>query len=90
MSVNITIPHILKHLTNNVEAVSVNGNTVGDCLAGLTEKYPEIKEQLFDKDGKLLKHIDVFVNGKSAYPDELTTKVNSGDELYIFIVLVGG
>ena len=83
MSVKINIHPSLLHLTDNQEEVEVSGNTVGQCFQQLTTKYPELKEWLFEKDGKLSKYIDVFVNQESAYPEELVKSVNDGDELNI-------
>jgi len=47
-------------------------------------------EKIFDKHGKLLKHVEIFINGKSAYPRELAAPVNDGDELSILMLLSGG
>ena len=90
MSVKINIHPSLLHLTDNQEEVEVSGNTVGQCFQQLTTKYPELKEWLFEKDGKLSKYIDVFVNQESAYPEELVKSVNDGDELNIIMTIAGG
>lgn len=90
MSVKIKLPQFLQHLAGDQKVVEVNGKTVGECLKGLISQYPMLKEKLFDDNGKLLKPIDVYVNGKSAYPEELAKKVNDGDELYIMLVIAGG
>jgi hypothetical protein len=47
-------------------------------------------ENIFDRNGKLLKHIEIFVNGKAAFPNELATIVTDTDELSIRILLAGG
>ena len=68
----------------------VGGNTVGECLKNLFQQFPDIKDMLLDKDEKLHKHIDVFVNGQSAYPEELSKQVSNGDEISILSLIIGG
>lgn len=68
----------------------VGGENVGQCLADLVKQYPNIHENIFDLRGKLLKHIEIFINGKTASPEELTAPVSDGDELSILMLLSGG
>jgi|TARA_Y100000310_G_scaffold269216_1_gene282247 molybdopterin converting factor small subunit len=90
VSVKVNIAPFLTHLTADHELVEVNGGTVGQCLDGLVEEYPGIREWLFAKNGKLNNVIEIYVNAESSYPDELTKPVNDGDELQIVIMIVGG
>jgi molybdopterin synthase sulfur carrier subunit len=90
MSVQIDIPPFLRDITDDAKMVNVSGDTVGECLENFIEQFPESKDFLFDKDGKLLKYLDVYVNGKSAYPEELTKKVNNGDKISILYLIIGG
>jgi hypothetical protein len=53
-------------------------------------QYPEIRENIFDPRGKLLKHIEIFINGKTASPEELAAHGIDGDELSILMLLSGG
>lgn len=90
MGIKINIPLYLRSFTNNLEAVEVNGNTVGECLNHLVKQLPSIEEALFDKDGKLHHYVDIYVNKESAYPEELAKPVKDGDELRILYVISGG
>lgn len=90
MSVSINIPQFLQHFTSDVKVVDVNGRTVGDCLNDLVRQFPQLKVRLLRKNGKLLKNLDVYINGESAYPEELAKPVNDGDELHIINAIVGG
>lgn len=90
MSVSINIPQFLQHLTSDVKVVDVNGGTVGECLNDLARQFPKLKARLLSKNGKLMKNLDVYINGKSAYPEELAKPVNDGDELHIINAIVGG
>ncbi len=70
--------------------VNVNGGTVGDCLSDLVKRFPRLEAKLFSENGKLQSYLGVYVNGESAYPDELARKVTNGDELHIINIIAGG
>jgi molybdopterin converting factor small subunit len=80
----------LQELANGQEVVEVEGRNVEECLWGLDRKFPGMAQNIFDRNGKLLKHVEIFVNGKSAFPNELATIVTDRDELSILILLAGG
>ena len=90
MSVEINIPQFLQHLVNDVRVADVKGRTVGDCLNDLVTQLPQLKKLLFTRNGKLRKHLDVYINGESAYPEELAKPVIDGDKLHIVNAIVGG
>ena len=90
MSAKINIPQFFQHLTDGVKVADVNGNTVGECLTELVNQFPSVKERLFYEDGKLLSPVGIYINGESAYPEELAKPVNDGDEIQIMLVIAGG
>ena len=90
MSIKININPLLKQYTNNQSVVEVNGDTVGQCLDLLAKQFPGIEKGLFNKNGKLLNYVDIYVNGESTHPEELAKPVKEGDELHILLVPTGG
>ena len=60
------------------------------CIDDLAEQFPDVKQGLFRKDGKLLNYIDIFVNLESSYPEELAKPVEDGDDLHITLIIGGG
>jgi molybdopterin converting factor small subunit len=90
VSVKVNLHPGLLHFTHDQVIVEVKGNTVGECLDGLAKQFPQIKPMLFDKQGRLLKYVDVYVNHESAYPEELAKPVKDGDELHITLTIAGG
>jgi len=90
MGVEINIHPTLLSFTDNQEVVQVNGGTVGQCLEQLVARFHNVKERLFNKDGKLLSHVDLYINEESAYPEEMAKPVNDGDELHIVLMISGG
>lgn len=90
MSIKINVRSGMQHLADDRDVVEVNGKTVGECLDQMVEQFPDMKKELFDADGKVLNYIDIYVNGKSSYPEELAKPVQDGDELYILRAIGGG
>lgn len=74
-----------KELTREVE-----GKTVGECLMNIVRENPKIGEKLFDKGKKLKGYIEVLVNSKSTYPEELSYPVKDGDQIDVIVFLSGG
>ena len=70
--------------------VEVDGSTVGKCLDHLIKEFPGMKKALFDNKGKLRNIIEIYVNMKSAYPNELAKNVSDGDKIHLTVMLAGG
>ncbi len=90
MGIKLHIHKTHRQFADGSEFVEVKGNTIGGCLDHLIIKYPGMREALFDKKGKLRNVIEIYVNMKSAYPDELAKIVSDGDEVHIIYLLTGG
>lgn len=90
MSVKIEFPQFLQHVTNGMKVTDTKGNTVGDCMDDLIRQFPQLRDLTLDKNGKLLKYVEVSVNGVSTYPQELSRPVKDGDIIYIFHAIAGG
>ena len=78
-----------QQLTKGQAEVEVSGSTTGECINDLIRQFPAIEKELLDKDGRLLEYLSVFVNREIAFPDELATPVNDGDDIHL-IPLIGG
>lgn len=90
MSVKVNIHPFLSQHTDNQDVVEVNGRTVGQCLEQLVARYPDLRQWLFEKDGRLNRLVEIYVNAESSYPEELAKPVKQGDQLYILIIISGG
>lgn len=90
MSVKVNLHRSLASLTNGQTVVEVNGDTVGQCLEQLVSRFPRLKKRLFEKDDTLSRILEIYINGESAYPDELATAVKDGDELHTVVLIFGG
>lgn len=90
MSIDIYLPPMFRHLAGVKEQVSVSGGTVGECLAELVRRYPELRESLLTGDREIRQGIAVFINGENAYPDEPRKPVRNGDTIHIAQMVLGG
>ena len=90
MSIEIEISSVFARYANNQTVFQVKGNTVGECLQELLAQFPDLKKIVLDKNGKLSHAFDVYVNGESSYPQEMSKPVKDGDKLNIILLIHGG
>ena len=90
MSIRIHLHPAMSYLAGNNEVVETSGSTVGECVVQLIARYPALKELIFYKDGRLQTFIEIYVNRKAATPDELSRKVEEGDEIHLIMTMAGG
>ena len=55
-------------------------------------RFPPLREQLLDANGKLYSHVHVFINGRDApyLPNGVATVIAPGDTIDIFPAVAGG
>ena len=75
MSIKINLHKTHRQYTNDQETIEVSGETVEECLKDLIKKYPPLEKEIFVKGGKLNPIMEVYLNGESAYPNELEKEV---------------
>jgi len=90
VSIKVNIPPLLYQFSDSQQTVEVGGNTVGQVLRNLAERFPFIREKLFDSSDNLLSYISVFVNRENVAEEELARTVKDGDEINIIILVSGG
>ena len=82
--------HEWQELASGQTTVVVSGSTTGQCLNRLVEQFPDLKQEIFNKDGELLGYLTIFVNREPAFPNELTKPVKDEDEIHIVPLIAGG
>ncbi len=91
MSVILRVPYSMRNLIGDVEETECVGNTIGECLDGLSEKFPGLKNKLQYEKGEINGSVLVFLNGKSIRSQKGTeTPVKDGDEISIVPLAAGG
>lgn len=90
MAVQITLHKTHRQYTGGAEFVEVDGRTIGECLKDLIRRYPPLGKEVFGKKGKLSGIVEIYLNGTTAYPDELAKPVKDGDTIQLVYFLAGG
>ncbi len=90
MSARIAMhPFFAEHVRGK-QAIEIEGKDVGECLTALVGRYPPVEKKLFEKKDKLRGYLDIYVNGKSTFPNTLTHPISDGDEIRIIVFCAGG
>ncbi|HEY3364049.1 MAG TPA: MoaD/ThiS family protein [Symbiobacteriaceae bacterium] len=91
MTAVVRIPGVWRGLTAGEAAPLLEGDTVGEVLRNLTERYPDMRDRLFAAGGGLKPYLNVFLNQVDIRSlDELETQVLDGDELLLLMAISGG
>lgn len=87
----IAIPTALRLYAGGQESVEVQGSKIGEALASLTAQHPELKNHLFDAQGKLRNFVNVYVNDEDIrYGQQDNTPIKESDEISIIPSIAGG
>ena len=87
----IKVPPVLRPQTNGEAEVSVDGDTVGDVLRALAERYPATRDQLFSAEGDLNRYVNVYLNDEDVRVlDGLDTGASKSDMVVILPAMAGG
>ena len=89
MTIKISLHQTHRQYTNGKEIIEVEGKTVGECLKDLVKKYPPLEKEIFKK-GQLNSLIEIYIDGASAYPNELAKPVKEEDEIDLVYMISGG
>ena len=91
MATKILIPTPLRPFTDKLDAVEVDGKTIGELLQNLTTKYGGLKQHLYAPDGKLRSFVNIYVNDDDIrYLQKDQTPLKSGDTVSIIPSVAGG
>jgi adenylyltransferase/sulfurtransferase len=87
----ILIPTPLRQFAEKQDNVEAEGATVGEVLAALTTRFPDLKKQLYSDEGKLRSFVNVYVNDEDIrYIKKEATPVAAADTLSIVPSIAGG
>ncbi len=78
-------------IRRNELIVPIDKGNLGVLLKKLCSTYPALKEHVYDKEGKVWDHLNIFVNQVAVTSDKETTMpLRDGDEVMIMVALAGG
>jgi hypothetical protein len=90
VSVEVYLTPSLQYVISDVKSITVEGQTLGECLNNMVAMYPELSGLLFGPGKKIRNDYVLFIDGESAPPDDLDRPVKAGGRLHIVDVIIGG
>ncbi len=91
MAISVKIPTPLRSLTNDVDRVTSEGETIAALVESLEAAYPGMKERLCEESGELRRFVNIYVNGEDVrFLDGLATALGEDDEISIVPAVAGG
>ena len=87
----LRIPALMKFYVDNQTELPLNGSTVSEAIADLITRYPAIKTHILDSEGRVRRHVNLFVNENNIKTlDGLETKVSADDKIILLPSISGG
>lgn len=91
IAVKVFLPSLLYQAASGQASVTVEATTWQECLDALLARYPLIRPHLFDDQGSLRQHVNIFMNDQnSRWLKSLDQPVRSGDTITILQAISGG
>ena len=87
----VRFPALMKFYVDNQIEFPVAGNTVAELLDNLIMRYPTLKPHLFESNGNLRRHFNIFVNGEHIRElGGLDTALKGDDKIILMVSAAGG
>jgi molybdopterin synthase sulfur carrier subunit len=91
MTVEVRVTASLQKLVGDQKAVVGTGETVGEVLTDLEQRYPGFQTQVLTEEGAIHRFVDVYLNDEDVrFLQKLDTPLREGDVLSILPALAGG
>jgi sulfur-carrier protein len=84
----VRLPTALRSYTDQIATVNADGSTLDEVLIDLDRQFPGIRFRVVDEQGRLRRHMRVYVNDEMAR--QLSTPVTDHDEITLMHALSGG
>ena len=83
-------PH-LKRFFPDLQEIDIEAETVAELVQAVDARWDGIADYVVDEQGRLRKHVNIFVDGELIYDKEtLSDKVNENSKIFIMQALSGG
>lgn len=87
----VRFPALMKFYIDNQSELPVVGETVAELLDNVVARYPTLKPHLFDSNGDLRRHFNIFVNGEHIRElNGLDTTLEDDDKIILMVSAAGG
>ncbi|MDR2104323.1 MAG: MoaD/ThiS family protein, partial [Deferribacteraceae bacterium] len=79
------------NFTERKSAIILDASTVGEALALLVERYPDVRTHIYEESGLLRSYINIYLGENNINSlGGLDLKVNNGDSIMIVPAIAGG
>ena len=87
----VRFPALMKYYVDNQSEISASGSTISELLESILASYPSLEPHLFDTEGNLRRHFNIFVNGVHIRDlAEMNTPLNEADRVILMASAAGG
>ena len=87
----VRFPALMKYYVDNQSEFSVDGSTIAEVLDNILLRYPTLKTHLFDSNGNLRRHFNIFVNGVHLRDlSGMETDLKEDDKVILMASAAGG
>ncbi len=87
----VRFPALMKYYVDNQSEFSVDGSNVAEVLDNILIRYPTLKTHLFDSNGNLRRHFNIFVNGVHLRDlNGMETDLKEDDKVILMASAAGG
>lgn len=91
MAVTLSLPTILARLADGNATVEANGATLGEVVAGIAQRFPQLAPRLQDESGGPYPFVAFYVNDEDArFRGGFGAPVSDGDEITVVAAISGG
>jgi molybdopterin converting factor small subunit len=87
----VRFPALMKFYVDNQSEFPVAGATVAELLDNVIARYPTLKPHLYDSNGDLRRHFNIFVNGIHLRElNGMDTVLKEDDKVILMVSAAGG
>ena len=91
MSITVQLPNVLAKQARGLRTVDAVGDTVGEVVTDLVNRFPALESRLRDGDGRQYQFVTFYLNSEDIRLDRgFETPTAHGDELVIVPAVAGG
>jgi sulfur-carrier protein len=91
MAVTFSLPTILARLADGNATLEASGTTLGQVVAGVAERFPQLGPRLQDEGGGPYPFVAFYLNDEDArFRGGFEAPVNDGDEITVIAAISGG
>jgi molybdopterin converting factor small subunit len=91
MPVTLTLPTVLAPLAGGERSLAASGATLGDVVADVARRYPQLAPRLRDEEGQPYRFVTFYVNDQDCrFLGGFEARVEDGDEVAVVPAIAGG